>query len=241
MISFKHKYFIAKNLARISPMQGRQKRTLMYHSIPTFKSINDHYAVDINSFKDQINFLIDKDISFSSSFEDNLQSVSLTFDDGYADNLYHAAPFLVSKKIPFTVFVVSAFVKNSEKGYLNPVELKHLASLPGVVIGAHGRTHKPLASLHFDEARKELEMSKLEIEEIIGKEINCMSFPHGSYNEKIYQSAKDLQFFKIATSEIRPRLRDQTKMGRLPVFSYDCPSDIWNKVKGKWDLIGALM
>jgi len=73
-------------------------------------------------------------------------SVAITFDDGYADNLHIAAPLLIERGIPFTVFVTSDFIRYHERGFLSVDELKQLAQQPGVIIGAHSSSHCHLAA-----------------------------------------------------------------------------------------------
>jgi peptidoglycan/xylan/chitin deacetylase (PgdA/CDA1 family) len=63
------------------------------------------------------------------------RSVSLTFDDGYADNLYYAKPLLERYQIPATVFVATGYVGREfwwdelERMLLSPTTLPEKLSL----------------------------------------------------------------------------------------------------------------
>ena len=64
-----------------------------------------------------------------------LNSVVVTFDDGYADNLWHAAPLLEKYGIPGTVFVTSGLVGKSKETISDTLERIFLVSksLPEVL------------------------------------------------------------------------------------------------------------
>lgn len=240
MINFRQKYFIAQNLIKLCPKRDLGPRVLMYHSTPEFADTGDHYSVEIKQFIKQINALKSDGVEFSSLKETGQNSVAITFDDGFKNNFLFAAPFLIKNQIPFTVFVVSDFVLNEMPGYLTKEELRSLSHMPGATIGGHGKTHTPLASLSFHDACEEIVRSKIDIEAIIQKEVDTMSFPHGSYTSDLVQMAQKCGMKKVATSSM-VNFNDEVKVSRLPVFSYDKEKDILNKIYGKWDLIGAFL
>lgn len=245
MSSFKYKYLLAKGLSKIAPPIIGQHRVLMYHSVPKIAERNDLYSVPISQFKEHILFLKEKGIKFISheqSHKDKTEdTVSLTFDDGYADNLHEVAPFLVEHAIPFTVFVISSYVQNGENGFLSKADLRKLALLPGVTIGAHGKSHVPLAKIVQEEMLLELKESKGQLEEILGQKVDSMSFPHGSFNQNILIEAKKIGFKNCATSEWRSHSDKSDRLCRFPIFSLDSKHDVCAKALGKWDLLGKLM
>lgn len=57
------------------------------------------------------------------------RSVVVTFDDGYADNLYHAAPLLMRHQIPATVFVTVGGTGSEREFWWD--ELAHMMLRPG--------------------------------------------------------------------------------------------------------------
>lgn len=59
------------------------------------------------------------------------RAIVLTFDDGYADNLYHAKPFLEHYEIPATVFVTAGQVGSQSEFWWD--ELDRLLLQPGTL------------------------------------------------------------------------------------------------------------
>jgi peptidoglycan/xylan/chitin deacetylase (PgdA/CDA1 family) len=57
--------------------------------------------------------------------------VVLTFDDGYADNLYHAKPLLERYYIPATIFVTTGYLEDQREFWSD--ELERVLLLPGTL------------------------------------------------------------------------------------------------------------
>lgn len=62
---------------------------------------------------------------------------------------------------------------------LDTTELRELAALPGVEIGAHTRHHPILAACELDEARAEIAGSRADLEQWLGKEVRLFAYPNG--------------------------------------------------------------
>jgi peptidoglycan/xylan/chitin deacetylase (PgdA/CDA1 family) len=116
--------------------------------------------------------------------------VSITFDDGYAENCALALPLLIRERIPCCYFVSAQPVLDGKifehdlsmgnRFVTNTVsELRDL-SRAGIEIGHHTRTHPDMAQL-TDEARlfDELVTSRNELQQAIGQEIRYFAFPFG--------------------------------------------------------------
>ena len=59
------------------------------------------------------------------------RSVVVTFDDGYADNLYNAKPLLERYDIPATIFLITGYIGHEREGWWN--ELDRLVLQPGTL------------------------------------------------------------------------------------------------------------
>ncbi len=73
------------------------------------------------------------------------RAVAVTFDDGYANNLIHAAPILKKHKIPATVFVASGYSNKNREYWWD--ELDHIIFKPGTL---PERLQLKLANQSFD-------------------------------------------------------------------------------------------
>jgi poly-beta-1,6-N-acetyl-D-glucosamine N-deacetylase len=220
-------------------------RILMYHSISN--GVNDDpdriFSVTKNLFLEHINILKNKKINFISLSEglnvinNNKLALSITFDDGFSDNLYKAAPILVQNKIPFTVFVCSDFVKHNSVDYLTKDELVQLSQLPGVTIGSHGATHTPFNRLNNYDLKEELISSKNYLEDICSKRIDAISYPHGAVNNRIidYATNAGYKFGGTSNFNINKNNANPMTLSRNVIMSYDNKWVFNQKLQGAYD------
>lgn len=121
------------------------------------------------------------------------RAVSITFDDGYAENCDFALPLLVEAGIPVTYFVSLDLIKSGqsfphdeqEGVFLQPNTVDQLRewSQAGVEIGAHTASHANMARVRdIDELRNEIVTSTLELGELVGQPIRYFAFPFGQAN-----------------------------------------------------------
>jgi peptidoglycan/xylan/chitin deacetylase (PgdA/CDA1 family) len=117
----------------------------------------------------------------------------ITFDDGYRDNLENALPILERYGYEAVLFVPIGFVGESrplpheerltEEGIRNPTldwgELRELDGA-GVRVECHGISHRPVAELALDEAAREIAVSKLRLEDALGRPVQAFAYVKGS-------------------------------------------------------------
>jgi peptidoglycan/xylan/chitin deacetylase (PgdA/CDA1 family) len=120
-------------------------------------------------------------------------AVLITFDDGYRDNLENALPILHRHGYPAVIFVPIGFldgdrplpheealrtlgVRNATVGW---GELEELEA-GGIRVESHGIGHRPVSELEPSEAAREIALSKLRLEERLGREVEAYAFVKGS-------------------------------------------------------------
>ena len=121
------------------------------------------------------------------------RAVLITFDDGYRDNLANAVPILQRYGYPAVLFVPIGYLGGRRplphdehlavRGIVNPtLDWSELAELEraGVRIESHGIGHRPLADLEVDEAAREITLSKLRLEEALGRPVRAFAYVKGS-------------------------------------------------------------
>jgi len=121
------------------------------------------------------------------------RAVLITFDDGYHDNLDNAAQVLRKYGYPAVLFVPIGYLDDRQplpheerlaaEGIINrTVDWDELSALEreGIRIESHGISHRPLADLEVDEAAREIALSKLRLEERLGRTVRAFSYVKGS-------------------------------------------------------------
>jgi peptidoglycan/xylan/chitin deacetylase (PgdA/CDA1 family) len=121
------------------------------------------------------------------------KAVLITFDDGYHDNRENAAEVLRRHGYPGVLFVPIGYLDDRQplpheerlaaQGIMNrTLDWDELAELErnGIRIESHGISHRPLADLEVDEAAREIALSKLRLEEKLGRSVRAFSYVKGS-------------------------------------------------------------
>lgn len=117
-------------------------------------------------------------------------SVSITFDDGYAENCDQALPLLISRRIPCTYFVTSHYALTGEPfphdvSDGTPLRTNTVAQLrslaaAGVEIGGHTRTHADLGKIaNMPQLHDEIVGGRDDLEQSLGIKIRHFAFPYG--------------------------------------------------------------
>lgn len=216
-------------------------RVLVYHAVGT-SAYGDHLGLNsvtpemFRMHLDLLGSLVTRPLLPLAISEDEL-NIAITFDDGYADNLYVAAPLLVERSIPFTVFVTSDFVRGRANGFLSPDDLKQLANTPGASIGAHGRSHCKLTQCSQEELRAELEDSKRYLEDLVGRPVTTLAYPHGATDQRVRDAAQRAGY-EIGTCsrfDINCVGRDSLMLNRCVILRDDSPRVMRQKLRGDWD------
>lgn len=163
---------------------------LMFHHVTSTPEIKcSGCMLDTNKFYDIVNML-----SGFKSLEDVIQSphkknAAITFDDGLADLYTIAYPFLISKNIPFTAFIITDYL--DKPGYITTEQLTEMSKNSLVTIGSHGLSHEIFTKLNTEGKKRELSESKKILEHITGRNINVFAYSHGAYDNETLKYARE--------------------------------------------------
>jgi len=214
------------------------QRILMYHAVGSLVPMDrqGRYTVEPLQFFKHMKKLVASGLRVGPLGTPDAE-VAITFDDGYRDNLTNALPVLERFGLPFTVFVTPDFVRSGDRLYLNSSELRELASDSLVTIGAHGDTHTRLTDLDDYSLHEELGNTKAWLENVTGRPVTKMSYPHGAVDARVRAAVAKAGFTLACTSEFggnEPK-RDPLALRRIDVWSRDDEVIFESKLLGDWD------
>jgi peptidoglycan/xylan/chitin deacetylase (PgdA/CDA1 family) len=143
---------------------------------------------------------------------------SITFDDGYADNLELALPVLADLGVSATIFVVADIVnqKRSFDWYETPPRaldwdgVRRLQDA-GIEIGAHGKTHTWLTTLTPADAWDEIRGSREELERHLGSEIRFFCYPAGRCTDRDAELVRRAGYSAAVTTAAGPNHAGQPR------------------------------
>ena len=179
----------------------RTLRVLMYHKVNDLQP--NPTTVPTSVFAEQMTLLAElgyEPVSLEQVRAHYVEAAALpegavliTFDDGYRDNVENALPILQRHGYPAVIFVPIGFLDGDRPlpheealralGVHNEtVGWDELAALEagGIRVESHGIGHRPVSELDPAAAAREIALSKLRLEERLGRRVDAYAFVKGS-------------------------------------------------------------
>ena len=174
--------------------------------------------------------------------------LGVTFDDGFSCLIRNAIPELAKRDIPAVVFVPAGcigqppgWIKDAtspeyHETVLSPAELKELSGNSLVTIGSHCMSHTNLLTVDEKDAIEEITASKRELENLLGKKVKAISFPHGACNARHVEIAYEAGYEQVysISPEFAFRTEKERVTGRVRVDPCDWPLEFRLKIAGAY-------
>jgi peptidoglycan/xylan/chitin deacetylase (PgdA/CDA1 family) len=193
---------------------------LMYHALfgedGNCPGADPRYAVSRTTFRRHLDFIVALNTYPTSvvnllSGPSRAGAVAMTFDDGHASNAA-AAEDLAARAGSADFFVNPSMVGQSN--YMPWSVLRELSDA-GMSIQSHGFTHRYFNELSDDEVRTELQRSKSEIEQHVGKPVVVFAPPGGRLSPRVEVIANEVGYQAICASHVG-LWRQQTSIWKIP-------------------------
>lgn len=189
----------------------------MYHSVS--RVAQDYNAVSAQAFAEQMRWLANEcqPITLAQArqaLKNGVvpeKAVVVTFDDGYQELLEYALPALLKHALPAVFFLLIEALGGDDRWnprafvtrhHFTSDEVRQLAALPGMTIGAHGFTHQRVT--RFEEYRIAAEMAgaKAGLEVLSGQPVDAYAYPFGGFSDPAARVAS--RYFHLAFASDGP-------------------------------------
>lgn len=174
-------------------------------------------------------------------------AVCLTFDDGYHDNLEHAAPALERFGYSATIFLVTGRMRAAatidrydgccdHDRALDWDEARELERR-GHALGGHGRTHRELAGLDEASVREEVRGCREDLAAHLRRPADLFCYPRGSESPLVRHEVQEAGFSAAVT--VYPGTNDPATppllLRRTEISGDDDVADFRLKLDGAFD------
>lgn len=216
---------------------------LMYHSLDKAK-VGAYAAVDVAVFYRQMEFIkkgkyevISLDEYCQRLREDKAipwNTVVITFDDGYKDNL-EGIRILNDFGFPATIFVIAD--KIGKEGYLRSEDIDDFIENTKVRIGSHGLDSSYLPEADNDKLKREIKGSKYELEKMFFQQVNTFAYPVGGFDQRALKEVDDAGYLCACTTNRGfSSKQDIYALRRIKISNRDLGMRLWAKLSGFYNV-----
>lgn len=214
---------------------------LCYHAIsPTWHAT---FSITPDTLERQLSMLVRRGWK-GATFSDAVlhppaeRTLAVTFDDGFASVFERAEPILSGLGLVATVFVPTSFMAAEQElcwagierwrtspdaHELQPMSWDGLGELAdrGWEIGSHTCTHPHLKKLSDEDLRGELDDSRDQVAEHIGRGCRSLAYPYGEVDVRVARMAADVGYQAGACLSHSLAMRGPHLWPRVGVFHDD--------------------
>lgn len=200
---------------------------LLYHRVGTEK---DDLTIPVSRFQADMDFLVSEGYHSLSLDEikqhvkDPLQGlpekpVIISFDDGYLDNYTNAFPVLQQHGLKGVFFIITGMMGQQDR--MTPDQIREMQAA-GMSFGSHTVTHRSLGNLSAAENEQEVTRSKEDLTKVLGKPVDFIAYPCGSYSADTLKVVKAANY--VGGFSIHPgfaMFTNRFTIRRIPIFHFD--------------------
>lgn len=234
-------------------------RILMYHRVDSLSEF-DQLTVSPKTFTQQMDILaksyrvisLTQALTELASGKIKRNTVVITFDDGYLDNLTQALPIMEARYLPASVFVTTEFAAGEKQHprygvsirlHMNWTEVKEWLRFPGNEVGAHSRSHPYLQRVSSEQCETEIAgcMGDLAAAGVAHNGVFC--YPSGDVTEREAHRVRASGY--VAAVTVAPGINYSTTnrfwLHRTEVTDRDTPLLFRLKLVGCFDFMHSLL
>jgi peptidoglycan/xylan/chitin deacetylase (PgdA/CDA1 family) len=141
--------------------------------------------------------------------------VVLTFDDGRASDYEVAFPMLLAARVPGAFFINTATI--GRPGYLTWAQVVEMHRA-GMSFQSHAHDHVVLPALSESALRAQLEISRQQIEDRVGRRVDFVAAPYGLLDRRLVNTAREVGYRAVCGSLGWPARRRRAVVNRVAVY-----------------------
>lgn len=236
--------FIILFLAWIVTDKGYFPPILMYHALDK-ELVGKYASVSPANFSRQMAFienggyrvisLKDLCLMIKEGRKIPRNTVVITFDDGYKDNL-EGVKVLKEHGFPATIFIVGDNI--GKQRYLNEEEIRWILDNTEVSVGSHTMTHPYLPDSEGKDLSMEIRGSKEFLREKFGREVDTIAYPTGGFDRRVLEKVEDSGYLcACSTNHGYSRKTDLFSLRRVKIKDSDLGLRLWIKLSGFYNLL----
>ncbi len=195
---------VYRQYTRVFRFSRTQIVILCYHAVT---------RPQMTSFRRQMVYIADRAAAIGAIDPSGPQRnmVCVTFDDAFACLLDTAVPVTGDLEVPIAVFAVTGNLGRPpawqmDEGRADRTEmimtadqLRALDGLKTCQVESHTVSHPRLADMNAAEIRDELNRSRLDLQDLLGRGIDYLALPYGSYDAQVVALAQGAGYRAVLT------------------------------------------